>query len=375
MSKEIYDVYYSTGGGSLVGGGADVWVNHWIENIAPKLKVKPKLLIHRTKPRGKTRIEVEHEQKVKFEKSVNAGRGGNPGRVVHKKIKKSYMDIFKNELEHHWQGEDKQKFRDLLNGARRIHLLHAYYSPHAYIVNNMNKIHSNIVHMSVRDMLKASVFLDLKHSYHTYAEESWEDTMCENIKHPIWIGVDEKKLKHPMKHIPNFYEFKHNLDVVDSNTIGYAARMETRKCPHFMEGLDSMLFTTNSGIRWWKKYQNLDTSTWKIYSYNPLFVEKFYKRDDWGISHSAHIYEPFGYSIFQAVDFGKIPILAHDWLPKYDYPLRASSVKEFRSQYERICKMGLDERRDILFPLREYLNEKYGNKEEWVENMLRIYND
>ena len=36
MSKEVYDVYYSTGGGSLVGGGADVWVNHWIENITDK---------------------------------------------------------------------------------------------------------------------------------------------------------------------------------------------------------------------------------------------------------------------------------------------------------------------------------------------------
>ena len=28
-----YDVYYATGGGPLVLGGADVWVNHWIDNI------------------------------------------------------------------------------------------------------------------------------------------------------------------------------------------------------------------------------------------------------------------------------------------------------------------------------------------------------
>jgi len=49
MSKE-YDVYYSTGGAGMIGGGADVWVNNWIEEIAPKLNVTPKLLIHRTKP-------------------------------------------------------------------------------------------------------------------------------------------------------------------------------------------------------------------------------------------------------------------------------------------------------------------------------------
>jgi hypothetical protein len=97
-------------------------------------------------------------------------------------------------------------------------------------------------------------------------------------------------------------------------------------------------------------------------------------KKDWGISHSAHIFEPFGYSIFQAVDYGKIPILAEDWLTEYEYPLRASNSADFKSQYERICRMGLDERRDILFPLREYLDEKFGNKERWVEQMLRIYN-
>ncbi len=35
---EDYDVYYSTGGGSLVAGGSDVWVNYWTTEVAPKLK-------------------------------------------------------------------------------------------------------------------------------------------------------------------------------------------------------------------------------------------------------------------------------------------------------------------------------------------------
>ena len=365
-----YDVYYSTGGGSLVGGGADVWVNHWIENIAPHLKVKPRLLIHRTRPK----VEPTEEQKINFEKSVMAGRGGNQGRVTHKKIEKNYKDILKQDLEHYWQGDDIHKFKELLNGARRINILHGYYSPHKYLLDNLHKIHSNAVHVSVKDILKASMFLDLDKSYHTYCEQRREDLVCENTKHPFWIGVTEKNLKHPTEHLPNFYEFKHNLDVVDSNMIGFAARMETRKCPHFIEGLDSLLFTANDGIKWWKKYMNLDTSKWKNYGYSHEHTEKFFKKD-WGISHSAHIYEPFGYSIFQAVDFGKIPILAHDWIPKYDYPLRASSVKEFHQIYERICRMGLEERRDLLFPLREYLTEHYGNKQRWVDQMLRIYNE
>jgi len=374
MSKEIYDVYYSTGGGSLVGGGADVWVNYWIENIAPHLKVKPRLLIHRTRPPGKTSVEIQHEKKIKFEKSVNAGRGGNQGRVTHKKIEKNYLDILKEDLEHYWQGDDSTKFKDLLKGARRINILHGYYSPHKYIIDNIEKIHSNIVHVSIKDILKSTMVLNLDKSYHTYCEESWEDTLSEKAKHSVWIGVTEKKLKHPNTHIPNFYEFKHNLDVNDSNQIGYAARMETRKSPHFMEGLDAITFTGRTGLDWWKRNLKLDTSTWKSYHYNPPFVEKFFKRD-WGISHSAHLYEPFGYSIFQAIDFGKIPILAHDWLPKYDYPFRASSPEEFKKQYEKICKLSLEERRGYLFPLREYLNKNYGDKEAWKEKMLRMYND
>ena len=78
-----YDVYYSTGGGSLIGGGADVWVNDWIENIAPHLDVKPILAIHRTRP-----------------------------------------PEFKNDLgiEVVWQGDDVKGFGELLKNAFAINL-------------------------------------------------------------------------------------------------------------------------------------------------------------------------------------------------------------------------------------------------------------
>jgi hypothetical protein len=47
-----YDVYYSTGGLNMIGGGADVWVNKWLEMIPQHLKTESKLLIHRTRPPG-----------------------------------------------------------------------------------------------------------------------------------------------------------------------------------------------------------------------------------------------------------------------------------------------------------------------------------
>ena len=48
----ISDVYYTTGGGPWVNAGTDMWVNDFLENIVPHLKVRPVLLIHRTKPEG-----------------------------------------------------------------------------------------------------------------------------------------------------------------------------------------------------------------------------------------------------------------------------------------------------------------------------------
>ena len=43
--------------------------------------------------------------------------------------------------------------------------------------------------------------------------------------------------------IPNYYEFTQNKKVCMSNRVGFASRCETRKSPHFLEGIDSYAFT------------------------------------------------------------------------------------------------------------------------------------
>ena len=325
-----YDVYYSTGGLNMIGGGADVWVNKWLEMIPQHLKTESKLLIHRTRPPG-------HQPDCP--------------------------------MEVHWQGHDRKKFKELLDNARRIHILHGYYSPHIFIEENKDKIHSVGIHCSVENVMKSSMILNLDKSFHFHMTPDWEKEIIIYAKHPFWIGLSEWG---DIEHIPNFYEFKHNKDVVDSNRVGFAARMETRKCPHFLQGIDSIFFTDINHLKWWERNLNIDTSMWRMYNYKHEQLDMFMKQN-WGISHSAHIYEPFGYSIFQAVDWGKIPILAHDWLPKYDYPFRASTQKEFKEQYEKICKLSLQEKRDILFPLREHLKQ-WDNKEQWRDRLLEIYN-
>ena len=71
-----YDVYYSTGGLNMIGGGADVWVNRWLEMIPQHLKTESKLLIHRTRPPG-------HQPDCP--------------------------------MEVHWQGHDRKKFKELMD--------------------------------------------------------------------------------------------------------------------------------------------------------------------------------------------------------------------------------------------------------------------
>ena len=68
IEGKIYDVYYSTGGGSLVGGGSDVWVNHWIKEVSPHLEVQPVLLIHRVRPTDTT---IEEQDKIFKELNPN----------------------------------------------------------------------------------------------------------------------------------------------------------------------------------------------------------------------------------------------------------------------------------------------------------------
>ena len=117
-----YDVYYSTGGGSLVYGGSDVWVNNWLREVAPKLNHPSKLLIHRRKPK----FQVE----------------------------------FDSPIEVLWQ-EDPREFENQLNGARKIHILHGYYTPHKIIFENKDNISSVVIHVCIELSMLSSFQLNI----------------------------------------------------------------------------------------------------------------------------------------------------------------------------------------------------------------------
>ena len=95
---------------------------------------------------------------------------------------------------------------------------------------------------------------------------------------------------------------------------------------------------------------------------------------DWGISHSAFTSEPFGYSIFEAVDRGKLPIIHKNWCKDLDYPYRASTKTEFRDIYTKLLETSHETKSKWFNDIKSYMKDTFSNKQKWVNDLLDIYN-
>jgi hypothetical protein len=330
----MYDVYYTTGGGPWVNAGTDTWVNLWMELVAPKLDVKPIILIHRNKPKQYGNYEFP--------------------------------------IETYWHGDDIQKFEEICRGARRINILHGHYTPMKVLEDNKDKIHSNVLHNSVDHILKSQVGTDASIGWHPYLDSKWEREINEISKHSIWVGLFDILI--PNKKITNFYEFKHNKPLNESNKLGFAARCEGRKNPHYLDGIPSYIFTNSFEFKeMWKNRVKIDVSKSRIYHYDSSFKDIFWNMD-WGISHSCFTSEPFGYSIFESVDRGKLPILNTHWCSEFDYPYRASNKKEFNDIYNKLLETSYEEKNKWFGTIKNFMINKFSNKDRWVNELLDIYN-
>ena len=169
----------------------------------------------------------------------------------------------------------------------------------------------------------------------------------------------------------NFYEFKHNLPLGPKNKkIGYTARIESRKNIHYLDNHQS--FVLSNPYDWKNITENSDFnfSKCRFFKWDTKIHDLFMKKD-WFVSHSCHTKEPFGYSIFQAVDYGKLPILHSDW-GDVDYKYRASSKEEFDSMVEIICRDSYEEQLDNWIRLSEWMMQ-YHNKWAWRDKVKNIF--
>jgi hypothetical protein len=332
----------TTGCGNTIEGGADIWTNHFIENVWKGIKFRKnwKLLIDSKRP-------------TNFDPSS-----------------------LPEDLDWHFHGDDSEITYDLLEECSEIYYLHSHYHKREHIWKYENKFKLLFVHAYPSEMAEV-----LKHQpelnrlqFNTKVDSAFYKEFCQSFEKRIWVGNNPTQMVSDFPNytysVPNFYEFKHNVsysDDVNNNNIGFASRAETRKCMHWMHGHEGFILSSKYDFINLKETTTYTFPNIKFYQWDPEILDSF-MRKDFGIFHGAYFKEPFGYSIFQAVDYGKLPIIHTDWAVDVDYKYRAKSKNEFDKCVKQIKKDTFEVRFSEFAKLKTYMMT-FDNRTKWVERI------
>ena len=204
---------------------------------------------------------------------------------------------------------------------------------------------------------------------HWYGNWEFESEMIDKIKNKIWVGLYHFPYKTDnLYHIPNYYEFTQNKELSQSRKIGFAARAEGRKNLEYIDGLESVIFTNSDTFnKYYRKKYGYGFGKSKVYKFDYKYKERFYGLD-WGISHSCFEFEPFGYGIFEAVDWGKLPILHEKWHVPLDYKYKAFDKISFDETYKTLCEDDYETRK------REFEKLNGPSLTEIIDTLKQTYN-
>lgn len=335
-------ILLTTGAGNTVKGGADIWTNLFLELVWPTLPNKKEWF-----------LLIDSKRPAAFEpKSLPKG------------------------LKYHFHGDDPDITEDWLSRAEIIHCLHPHYHKRDHIWHWEDKFGTVFVHAYPREMTKVLdriPELSLL-QFSTKVEVDFFDDLIATYKRRIWIGCNDTEMyeEHPnyTYTVPNFYEFKNNLPLtnhVDNGKVGYAARIETRKAFHWMHGMGGYALVDQRDLQNMRATTTYTFPGLDVFQYRPDIHHHFMMKN-WGIFHGAHFSEPFGYNIFQAVDYGKLPILNYDWCPELEYKYRVGTMNEFQKMIKVILKDDHNTRNEEFLKLKEYM-QKYTDKETWIDKV------
>ena len=340
-------VMICTGAGNTIQGGADIWVNNFLQTVWPKLEKRTnwKLLIDSKRP---TNFDPN---------SLPKG------------------------LAYHFHYDDVDITKDWLDKCSSIYSLHSHYHKREHIWHYEDKFEMMFIHAYPNEMKEVVDSIpELKRlQFNTLVDEKFCDDYIATFKERVWIGNNPSKVIEAYPNytykVPNFYEFKHNLplqnEYIDNGKLGFASRCESRKCIHWMHGYAGYVLTGKYD------FQNLKDSTTytfpntKFFQWNPDIHHIFMKKD-FGIFHGAYFKEPFGYSIFQAVDYGKLPIIHTDWAKAVDYKYRASTKNEFDKCIKRIVSDSQEVRYTEFAKLKTYMMA-FDNLESWIKDVVKVF--
>lgn len=342
LEKTEYKVLLATGAGNMIEGGADIWVNNFIDLVWPTLPNKKSY-----------RLLIDSKRPSNFDpKSLPTG------------------------LRYHFHFDDPSKTYEWLSECTQIHSLHSHYHKRDHIWHWEDKFKTIFVHAYAPEMVEVvNAIPELKRlQVNTKVDEKFFQDYIQTFKKRIWIGNNPSKLSVDFPNytydIPNFYEFKHNLPISShrkNGKVGFASRIESRKCVHWMNEVEGYLLTSQMDL------QNLrDTTTYTLpkidlYQWKPD-IHHFFMLKNFGIFHGAYFKEPFGYSIFQAIDYGKIPIINKDWAIGIDYDYRVSTMNEFTKMVKRIQNDSDENIQRNFYTLKEYM-KKFDNKLLWADKV------
>lgn len=338
-------ILITTGAGNTINGGADIWTNHFLK------------LVWRTLPNFKEWfLLIDSKRPTDFD-PTSLPKG----------------------LQYHFHYDDPNKTKDWLEKAQKIDVLHSHYHKREHIWKYEDKFDTIFVHAYPREMVDVieKIPETNKLQFNTKVDVNFYDDYLATFKKRVWIGCNETELfkNHPnyTYTIPNFYEFIQNDKIsnyVKSGRVGYAARIESRKLFHWLEGLEGYALTDQRDFKNLKDIIPYQFKNISVYQWNPD-IHHFFMCKNWGIFHGAHIKEPFGYNIFQAVDYGKIPIINTDWCPELKYKYRARTMNEFHKMVKQIVKDSEMENMSEFNSIKNYM-QKFTNKQEWVHKVRQM---
>ena len=343
MSKKTppWILLVCTGAGNTVQGGADIWVNNFLKEVWPGLpnRVRFRLLIDSKRPDN-----------------------FNPNSLP-------------SGLRYHFHYDDPNITREWGSESEWVHFLHPHYHMREHLWEFEENFGICFVHAYPKDMKsveKSLPELD-RLQFQTKVDERFYSEFLMTCKKRIWIGLNKSQLLDDFPNytdvIANYYEFKGPAKLttrVDNGEVGFAARAETRKCLHWMHGIKKgYALTGQYDVKNLKETTQFTMPTVDLYQWDTNIHKAFFGKD-WGIFHGASFKEPFGYNIFQAVDYGKLPIINKDWAPQVDYKYRASTKNEFDNCIRDMLKDSYEIRESERNKLIEFM-KKFDNKKQWVD--------
>ena len=343
--KYSYKILITTGAGNTIKGGADIWVNNFLKYVWPLLPNKESW-----------RLLIDSKRPTNFIKeSLPSG------------------------LDFHFHFDNPSKTDNWLSNCSEIHSLHSHYHKRDYIWHWEDKFKTCFVHAYPKEMNETlNSIEELKRlQYNTNVDSKFCDDYFLTFKKRIWIGNNKSDFTldfpNDTYNIPNFYEFKQNLPLstnTSNGKVGFASRAESRKCLHWLNEFKGSALTSTYDVKNLKDSTPYKLKNINVYEWNSDIHHHFMLKN-WGIFHGAYFKEPFGYSIFQAIDYGKLPILNSDWAIEVDYDYRASTMNEFKKVHKKILCDSYSTRKENFDRLKKYMIQ-FDNRETWVQRVMSI---